>query len=215
MLHGVAPQTGSSRGPALWVVHETGSAGITNVSGASRTSEACRRPVGDLTDGWNHRMMSQHRSTGHLRKGRSMTSSDSFVIVVGVDGSEQSLAALDWAVTEARLRHGEIRLVTAWYYPPVASAVGYGVIDDTFRNDADQELAKALKAVADQGVAVTGQVVENSPATALLDAAKDADLLIVGSRGHGGFAGLLLGSVSSQVIHHARCPVLVVRPKAS
>jgi nucleotide-binding universal stress UspA family protein len=141
-----------------------------------------------------------------------MTSSDSFVIVVGVDGSEQSLAALDWAITEARLRRGEVRLVTAWYYPPLASTVG--VIDDTFKKDAEQELAAALKAVADEGVAVTGQVVENSPATALLDAARDADLLIVGSRGHGGFTGLLLGSVSSQVIHHAHCPVLVVRPKA-
>lgn len=144
-----------------------------------------------------------------------MTSSDSFVIVVGVDGSEQSLAAVDWAITEARLRHGEIRLVTAWYYPPLASSVGYGVTDDTFKKDAEQELAKALKAVADEGVAVTGQVVENSPATALLDAARDADLLIVGSRGHGGFTGLLLGSVSSQVIHHAHCPVLVVRPTAA
>ena len=143
-----------------------------------------------------------------------MTSSDSFVIVVGVDGSEQSLAALDWAITEARLRRGEVRLVTAWYYPPLASTVGYGVIDDTFKKDAEQELAKALTDVADAGVAVTGQVVENSPATALLDAARDADLLIVGSRGHGGFTGLLLGSVSSQVIHHAHCPVLVVRPKA-
>lgn len=141
-----------------------------------------------------------------------MTRSDSFVIVVGVDGSPSSLAALDWAVTEARLRHGEIRLVTAWYYPPLASEVSDGVIDDTFKNDAEQVLAKALRIVADEGVPVTGTVAENSPATALLDAAKDADLVIVGSRGHGGFASLLLGSVSSQVVHHAHCPVLVVRP---
>ena len=87
-----------------------------------------------------------------------------------------------------------------------------GVIDDTFKNDAEQALAKALRIVADEGVPVTGTVAENSPATALLDAAKDADLVIVGSRGHGGFASLLLGSVSSQVVHHAHCPVLVVRP---
>jgi nucleotide-binding universal stress UspA family protein len=68
--------------------------------------------------------------------------------------------------------------------------------------------------VADQGIPVSGTVVENSPATALLDAAKDADLVIVGSRGHGGLASILLGSVSSQVVHHAHCPVLVVRSKA-
>ena len=144
-----------------------------------------------------------------------MTSSDTFLIVVGVDGSEQSLAALNWAIAEARLRKGQVRLITAWYYPPMASTVGDGVIDDSFRQTAELVKVDALKAVADAGVDVTGEVVENSPATALLEAARDADLLVVGSRGHGGFAGLLLGSVSAQVIHHAPCPVLVVRPKAS
>lgn len=144
-----------------------------------------------------------------------MTSSEAFLIVVGVDGSEQSLTALQWAITEARLRHGQVRVVTAWYYPPMASTVGYGIIDDSFKQAAEQVQTDALKAIADEGVDVTGQVVENSPASALLDAATDADLLIVGSRGHGGFTGLLLGSVSAQVIHHARCPVLIVRPKAS
>lgn len=144
-----------------------------------------------------------------------MTNSDTFLIVVGVDGSEQSLAALNWAIAEARLRKGQVRLITAWYYPPMASTVGDGVIDDSFRQTAELVKVDALKAVADAGVDVTGEVVENSPATALLEAARDADLLVVGSRGHGGFAGLLLGSVSAQVIHHAPCPVLVVRPKAS
>lgn len=143
-----------------------------------------------------------------------MAGIDSFMIVVGVDGSTPSLAALDWAVTEARLRHGEIRIVTAWYYPPLASGVSDGVIDDTFKNHAEQILAEALAVVAGQSVPVTGMVAENSPATALLEAAKDAELVVVGSRGHGGFTSLLLGSVSSQVVHHARCPVLVVRSKA-
>jgi nucleotide-binding universal stress UspA family protein len=143
-----------------------------------------------------------------------MTSSDSFLIVVGVDGSPSSMTAVDWAVTEARLRNGRIRLVSAWYYPPLASEVGDGLIDDTFKNSAEQTLAEALGMVADQGIPVSGTVVENSPATALLDAAKDADLVIVGSRGHGGLASILLGSVSSQVVHHAHCPVLVVRSKA-
>ena len=143
-----------------------------------------------------------------------MTGSDSFLIVVGVDGSPSSLAAVDWAVTEARLRNGKIRLVSAWYYPPLASEVGEGVIDDSFKNYAEQTLAEALRMVADQGIPVSGTVVENSPAIAMLDAARDANLVIVGSRGRGGFASLLLGSVSSQVVHHAHCPVLVVRSKA-
>ena len=143
-----------------------------------------------------------------------MTSRDSFVVVVGVDGSEQSLAALAWAITEARLRQGRIRVITAWYYPPLASEVGDGVIDESFKQAAEQVQARALAAVADAGVPATGQVVENSPATALLHAAGDADLLVVGSRGHGAFTGLRLGSVSSQVAHHAPCPVLIVRPGA-
>ncbi|TFB46746.1 universal stress protein [Cryobacterium tagatosivorans] len=143
-----------------------------------------------------------------------MTGSDSFAIVVGVDGSGQSLAALDWAITEARLRRGRIHVITAWFYPPLASEVGDGVIDDSFRLAAERVQAAALSAATDAGVPVTGRVVENSPATALLHAAGDADLVVVGSRGHGAFAGLRLGSVSSQVAHHAPCSVLIVRPRA-
>lgn len=135
-----------------------------------------------------------------------------FVIVVGVDGSAHSLAALEWAITEARLRRGRIRLVTAWYYPPLAQTVGDGVIDDTFKHAAEQVQAQAVAAVADAGVPVTGQVVENSPAVALLHAAADANLVIVGSRGHGGLTGRLLGSVAAHVIHNAPCSVLIVRP---
>lgn len=143
-----------------------------------------------------------------------MTGNDSFLIVVGVDGSEPSLAALGWAVTEARLRQGRIRVITAWFYPPLASEVGDGIIDESFKQAAERVQAGALSAVTDAGVPVTGQVVENSPATALLHAARDADLVVVGSFGHGAFAGLRLGSVSSQVAHHAPCSVLIVRPRA-
>lgn len=145
-----------------------------------------------------------------------MTGSEAFLIVVGMDGSDQSMAALRWAITEARLRHGQVRLITSWNYPPMATTIAEGIIDDSFKQAAEQDQADALKTVADDGVDVTGQVVQHySPAGALLDAAKDADLLIVGSRGHGGFASLLLGSVSTQVAHHASCPVLIVRPKPS
>lgn len=142
-----------------------------------------------------------------------MDARGTFPIVVGVDGSEQSLAALHWAVDEARMRHGKVRLITAWHYPPVPSTV-----EDSGTNDslhaAECVRAEALNAVAAEGVDITGLLVLDSPATALVDAAKDADLLIVGSRGHGGFAGLLLGSVSSQVTHHAPCPALIVRPRS-
>ena len=152
-----------------------------------------------------------------------MAGTDSFVIVVGFDGSENSQNALMWAVEEARQRNGQIRLVTAWSKPPLAwyaavleTAAGEIVAEDSPQEIAESLQADAVKTVEDEGVAATGQVVHNdSPAAAVLDAAKDADLVVVGFRGHGGFPGLHLGSVATQIISHAPCPVLVVRPKAA
>ena len=115
-----------------------------------------------------------------------MAGNDSFVIVVGVDGSEQSLAALEWAITEARLRQGRIRVITAWYYPALASEVGDGVIDESFKHAAEQVQARALSLVADAGVPVTGQVVENSPATALLHAAREVEPVHLADHGVAG-----------------------------
>lgn len=139
-----------------------------------------------------------------------MSSPGTFLIVVGFDGSEPSLAALRWAVDEARLRRGKVRVITAWHYPPVPSSIEDSTVSDSFHT-AERFQAEALKAVASDGVDITGTLVRDYPATALLEASKEADILIVGSRGHGGFAGLLLGSVSTQVAHHASCPVLIVR----
>ncbi|WP_346347015.1 universal stress protein [Arthrobacter sp. NicSoilB4] len=128
-----------------------------------------------------------------------------------------------WAVEEARQRNGQIRLVTAWRKPPLAwyaavleTAAGEIVAEDSPQEAAEKLQADALKTTETAGVAATGQVVHSeSPAGAILDAAKDADLVVVGFRGHGGFTGLHLGSVATQVITHAPCPVLVVRPKAA
>ena len=154
---------------------------------------------------------------------RQMTSTGSFVIVVGFDGSENSQSALRWALEEAKQRNGQVRLITAWSKHPLAwypalleTAVGEIVAEDSPQQIAETLQATALKTADDEGVAATGQVVHSdSPASALLDAANAADLVVVGSRGHGGFPGLHLGSVSTQVISHAPCPVLVVRPKTS
>lgn len=152
-----------------------------------------------------------------------MTSTGSFVIVVGFDGSENSHNALTWALEEAKLRDGQIRLITAWSKPPLAwfpavleTAAGEIVAEDSPEQIAQTLQADALKTAEDEGVAATGQIVHrDSPASALVDAAKDADLVVVGSRGHGGFPGLHVGSVATQIITHAPCPVLVVRPKAA
>jgi nucleotide-binding universal stress UspA family protein len=153
------------------------------------------------------------------RKDNEMAGTGSFVIVVGFDGSAPSRNALKWALDEAGLRDGELRLVTAWGKPPMSwypavleTAVGEIVAEDSPERLAGTLQADALRTAADKGIAATGHVVHNdSAASAILDAAKDAELIIVGSRGHGGFPGLHLGSVSTQVINHAPCAVLVVR----
>ncbi|MDI3213958.1 universal stress protein [Arthrobacter sp. AL12] len=128
-----------------------------------------------------------------------------------MDGAAPSRLALDWAVTEARLRNGQVRAVTAWEFPPATVGTEGLVWDaEVFPRTARQLQNEALKRVDSEGVTVTGEVVQGNAAAVLLGAAGNADLLVVGSRGLGGFTGLLLGSVATQVLRHAPCPLLVV-----
>lgn len=145
-------------------------------------------------------------------------------IVVGVDDSPSSIQALRWAIEEARCRDTTLRVVSAWEFPfaPATNTPSAVRADDdplphvpSLQQSALDELAAA---VTDAGgdpkdPAVSMHVVHGSPVRVLLDAAKDADLLVVGSRGRGGFAGLLLGSVSHECAQRAACPVVVVRPR--
>ena len=132
-------------------------------------------------------------------------------IVVGVDGSEGSDAALDWALHEADLCAGTIRLVHGWAF--VASTMDPSGIALAECEKAGEQIlrdAAAYAAKAYPKVAVTTDLRATSPAEALIDASHEADLLVVGTRGRGGFAGLLLGSVSQQVVHYATSPVAVI-----
>jgi nucleotide-binding universal stress UspA family protein len=136
-------------------------------------------------------------------------------IVAGVDGSASSLEALRWAIRQAELTGSSVDAVIAWQ-PPAASGLGWGVamVDDTdYAELAAKTLAEAIS-VADgpaSRVRVRPMVGEGNAAQVLLDASAGADLLVVGSRGHGGFASALLGSVSLHCTHHAHCPVVVIR----
>lgn len=138
-------------------------------------------------------------------------------IVVGVDGSPSSERALRWAVDRARRAGQAVRAVTAWDYPVSAGIpVNYGIAqidasdwEGNSRTILDQAVHQAL--TDDEAALVQQQVVHGHPARVLLEAAADADQLVVGSRGHGGFAGMLLGSVSQHLIAHAPCPVTVIR----
>jgi len=142
-------------------------------------------------------------------------------VIVGVDGSAGASAALTWAAAEARLRQTRLRVIHAWrfIYPEVA---GYGwggsvgVLPRTGMSDLHQAaeglLDEATAHLASAGVDIDFEceAIEGAPADVLVRAAKEGDLLVVGSRGHGGFVGLLLGSVGEQCAHHAPCPVVIV-----
>lgn len=134
-------------------------------------------------------------------------------IVVGVDGSPTSRVALAWAVRQAELTGGSVDAVIAWQYP-----VGYGwpapvVPAFDFAGNARQALAGTVATATAESpqVEIRQHVVQGHPAAALLEAADGAQLLVVGNRGYGGFTEALLGSVSQHCVHHARCPVVVVR----
>jgi nucleotide-binding universal stress UspA family protein len=138
-------------------------------------------------------------------------------IVVGVDGSEASYGALHWAVAEAARRSASLDVVNAYDYDRVAAPIAATLVVD------QAELEKASRALVEEMVAgvlgrsgpqpSTVEVISSScgAARALIETANGADLLVVGSRGRGSIRGLLLGSVSQQCVHHARCPVVVTR----
>jgi len=137
-------------------------------------------------------------------------------IVVGVDGSPSSKAALAWAVRQAERTGGTVEAVIAWHYP-VVLGTPFGpasVLPETdFAEVAARVLSQVVSETADPAgpVKVSSMVREGNPAQVLLDAAQGADLLVVGSRGHGGFTEALLGSVSQHCVHHAQCPIVIVR----
>ena len=136
-------------------------------------------------------------------------------IVVGVDGSPQAAVALRWALDEARLRQATLEVVHAWLFPVVGDVPGAAV--DSLARDLERAAGELLDHVVDDvagsdpAVKVDRRVLEGGAASVLVDVAADADLLVVGSRGRGGFAGLLLGSVAQQCVHHAPCPVVIVQ----
>ena len=141
-------------------------------------------------------------------------------IVVGIDGSPESKETLLWAVAEAKLRGAALRVVHAWAFPYIAAGPGLdpmldGQMIDDARRSAEELVERELSELGDEaaGVDIERTVVEGAAAPALIEAAEGSDLLVVGSRGHGGFSGLLLGSVSQQCSHHAPCPLVIVRAR--
>ena len=135
-------------------------------------------------------------------------------IVVGVDGSPASLKALQWALRQAEATGAKVEAAQAWEVP-VMYGSGMMVLpsSEDFEAAAKQSLENTVAAATDgrPTVPFESHVIAGHPAKTLLDLAEGADLLVVGSRGHGGFVGTLVGSVSQYCVSHASCPVVVVR----
>lgn len=137
-------------------------------------------------------------------------------VVVGVDGSPHSRKALTWAAAEAAEHGAELIVLNVWEHtlpPPVGSvSVSERYVPDSSQRTAEDLVEEIKKELGDDpAVVVQPMVKQGSPAKVLIDESKDADLLVVGSRGHGGFRGLVLGSVSQHVAGYAKCSVAVVR----
>jgi nucleotide-binding universal stress UspA family protein len=148
-----------------------------------------------------------------------MSENESRPLVVGVDGSAAAQAALVWAVEEARRRDCPVDVVTAWHpdyslmIAPVPAEVVAELSPRVLKAGAQKVLDTAVEGF--EGVRIRRILVEGNPKDALVRASRDAELLVVGNRGHSAFVEAVLGSVSAYCVHHAACPVVVIRePKA-
>jgi nucleotide-binding universal stress UspA family protein len=138
------------------------------------------------------------------------------VVVVGVDGSENSVEALRWAAAQAVRTGAELRAVFVWEYPYMdivspglgATLPPWSEMQVAARAALNESITRAQ---LPSGLRVARVVVEGSPSRMLLDESKDADLLVIGARGHGGFRGLVTGSVATQAVNHSTVPVTVIR----
>jgi nucleotide-binding universal stress UspA family protein len=140
------------------------------------------------------------------------------LIIVGVDGSENSRVALHWAYDEATHHSAPLTAVTAWHRPALFMAPPYGSLppEGYETQPKDDALAMLERFTAEltprtPAVDIRTSIAEGNPAKVLIERSKEADLLVVGARGREGFAGMLLGSVSQHLVAHAECPVVVVR----
>jgi len=135
-------------------------------------------------------------------------------IVVGTDGSAAAHLAVEWAARESTTHDAKLDIIHTWSIPLLVDPIGMSMfsfpVEDLSRA-AEQVLNDAVSvAKTITNTEVSGRIAQGPAANALIEASQSADLVVVGSRGHGGFIGLMLGSVAQQVATHSRCPVVVV-----
>jgi len=138
-------------------------------------------------------------------------------VVVGVDGSAESVQALSWAASYAAATGATIDALLSWHYPAAVGVAPPGVAPKPMNEEMSAAAQAALEIALTEVFGTTAPdkvhttIAYGHPAEVLIDASKDADLLVVGNRGHGAFTGMLTGSVSIHCVNHAYCPVVVVR----
>jgi nucleotide-binding universal stress UspA family protein len=142
-------------------------------------------------------------------------------IVVGVDGSASSKTALRWAVEQAGRTGARVQVIIAWHYPAMVGGYAWAPVSvmeaANFAEVAEKTAAETIAEVVDPAstVSIETCVREGNAAGLLIEAAEGAELLVVGSRGHGGFTSALLGSVSLHCAQHSPCPIVIVRGHAA
>jgi nucleotide-binding universal stress UspA family protein len=136
------------------------------------------------------------------------------LVVVGVDASDESVAALKWAGEYAAVTGATLRAILAWHYPSAVGPAPVGLAPQSITDEVRQNMATGLAQAVERANlgAAADQVIEyGHPVQVLVEASKEADLLVVGRRGHAAITGMLVGSVSIHCVTHAHCPVVVVQ----
>jgi nucleotide-binding universal stress UspA family protein len=141
------------------------------------------------------------------------TSNNPQPILVGIDGSDPSKAALEWAGNQAQLTGFPLLVIATWQYPTSAGWMEILPADIDFKGETQRMLDENVNAVLGtaHGIVVATRVIQGHPALTLVELSRSASLVVVGSRGHGEFVGMLIGSTSEFLTTHAHCPVVVVR----
>ncbi len=140
------------------------------------------------------------------------------VVAVGTDGSEAATRAVSYAASEAMTRGSKLLIVHSWFIPNFGYGSAYVAPINEIEIAAQEVVDKAVEGTktAFPGLEIEGRLLEGTPGVRLIEEAdKEADIVVIGTRGHGSFTSLLLGSVSAYVLHHSKIPVLLIRPEPS
>jgi nucleotide-binding universal stress UspA family protein len=195
-----------AEGPIGDVIVEVGEGAAMTVAGTKGTGAV----MGFLLGSVSHTLAARASGPVVIVPAEASVDAPVHSIAVGVDGSEVSMAALRWAVDEARLWGARLIVAHSWHYPYVGAPGGVVDVAPLVQEDASTLLDEAIAAIGD-GVTIERRLVHDSAVHTLIDLCDEVDLLVVGSHGKGVVRSVVLGSVTQSLLHHATCPVAVIK----